>query len=304
MIPKQNENQTEIFSVLGLLKQGKFPICLVSSKSSQKIYALKLFPYQNEEPNQYYLNEKKFTFLKHESIIAFLNSQDHQLLVHEGFIIKVSYILMELAPYGDFYDFVVNRRMTDEILIRTYFHQLIEGLEYMHNNGVAHLDLKLQNMLIGENFHLKIADFDLAWSHDCNIPVTRQGTLHYRAPEVVYDSVKDPMAADIYSAGIILFVLKTNGTMPFTEEGDTEDKQLFALFLLKDPAFWEQHAQIQNQSANFFDKDFRELFYMMTNLEPSKRAKIKEIKNSAWYKGPIYNQKELKYIMEAKLKIN
>mmetsp|Transcript_117071 Transcript_117071/g.164592 ORF Transcript_117071/g.164592 Transcript_117071/m.164592 type:complete len:129 (+) Transcript_117071:377-763(+) len=94
-------------------------------------------------------------------------------------------VVMEFAPYGDFVEAVESFNFAeDEKLCRTYFHQLIAGLEHLHKNGVAHTDLKLENLLIGDEFKLKIADFDLCFKHgDKNI--RSRGTKYYRAPEMI-----------------------------------------------------------------------------------------------------------------------
>ena len=68
-------------------------------------------------------------------------------------------------------------------LARTYFRQLIDGLEYLHSQGVRHLDLKLENLLIGDDYQLKIIDFDLSYMSGDTQILTR-GSKFYRAPEL------------------------------------------------------------------------------------------------------------------------
>ena len=69
---------------------------------------------------------------------------------------------MEYAPYGDLYNLLASADLSDEHLIHTYFSQLITGLEYLHSHHIAHLDIKPENLLIGHDYRLKIADFDQA----------------------------------------------------------------------------------------------------------------------------------------------
>ncbi|RZJ37213.1 MAG: hypothetical protein EOO18_06165 [Chryseobacterium sp.] len=61
--------------------------------------------------------------------------------------------------------------LSHEMIIRTYFHQLIEGIEYIHSQGVAHLDLKLENIMLGDSFELKIIDLQFVakccWRISC-----------------------------------------------------------------------------------------------------------------------------------------
>ena len=126
--------------------------------------------------------------------------------------------MMEFAPYGDFFKFVRAFRdsLTDK-LIRTYFRSLIDGLEYLHKQGVCHLDLKLENLLIGKDYQLKIADFDMSYMVGDDKVITK-GTKYYRAPELRSGKCRNGVAADVYSAGIILFALKTGGVIPYFED--------------------------------------------------------------------------------------
>ena len=68
-------------------------------------------------------------------------------------------IVIELAKNGELFEYVSQGGMFKEEVARKYFHQLIEGLEYLHGQGIAHRDLKPENLLFDENFSLKIADF-------------------------------------------------------------------------------------------------------------------------------------------------
>jgi len=59
----------------------------------------------------------------------------------------------------------------------------MSGLDYIHSKGIAHLDLKLDNLLIGSNYQLKIADFDLSYKVG-DKRIVSDGSKHYRAPEI------------------------------------------------------------------------------------------------------------------------
>jgi len=93
-------------------------------------------------------------------------------------------------------------------VIRTYFHQLIEGLEYIHSKGFAHFDLKLENLVLSRDSLLKIIDFGQAQKTATDEEITSGGTVGYLASEVQNRTCKDSKAVDIYSAGIVLFTLK------------------------------------------------------------------------------------------------
>jgi len=207
---------------------------------------------------------------------------------------------MEYAPYGDFFDLIMSRELTDDVLIRTYFHQLVEGLEYLHSMGIAHLDLKLDNLLLGKNYLLKITDFDLAHSRrERNKPVSR-GTTGYRAPEVWNEYFEDIFAADVYSIGIILFICIT-GEFPFVERETDRGKELrdYDLFTTDNEAFWKKKSAYYEVC---FSDSLKEVFNGIFAQDPSRRYTIKEIKSSRWYQGQIVDnlklEKEMKVVYD------
>jgi len=74
---------------------------------------------------------------------------------------KVNYIIFEIAPGGELFDFVALSAF-DLATTRCYFRQLVTGLYFCQQKDVCHRDLKLENILVGEGFKLKIADFGMA----------------------------------------------------------------------------------------------------------------------------------------------
>ena len=65
----------------------------------------------------------------------------------DGTKVPVIYIVLELATGGELFDYVATTGRFSEPMARFYFHQLINGLEYVHNKGVTHRDLKPENLL-------------------------------------------------------------------------------------------------------------------------------------------------------------
>jgi serine/threonine protein kinase len=74
----------------------------------------------------------------------------------------VAYLVYEKAEGGELMDYLLITGAFSEPLARHYFKQLMQGLDYCHMNGVAHRDLKPDNLLLDGNFNLKIADFGFA----------------------------------------------------------------------------------------------------------------------------------------------
>jgi len=297
---KVNDSSLNNIKVLNKIDAGKFMIFLAKSQTSEKKFALKAYPYQKDGVCSLYENEKKFMSYKHPNVIDIMEAHDDCYLPINGMRQRSSYILMEFAPYKDFHDFIMDKGITlDDKLARTYFHQLIEGLEYLHSRGVYHLDIKLENLLVGDDFQLKIADFDISHIKGQG-SISSRGTKCYRAPELARGACSNPASADIYSAAIILFIFKSNGYIPYTEEKHPSGIDLYPLMKHEDPKFWEHHSRFQKKTPDFFEEDFKELFTSMVKTEASKRCTIESIKKSNWYNGPVYSSEELTGIMASK----
>jgi serine/threonine protein kinase len=282
------------------IKKGRYSIYLISS-AGEKPQILKAFPYTDNQPTTNFLNESRFSFLKHKHIISTISCISDLDLPCDNFSQKTSGILMEYAPHGDFVDLMVTNRIGfSEKLTRTYFHQLINALEFLHSQDVAHLDLKPHNMLLGGQYQLKLADFDLSYKKEDEVIVSR-GSKFYRAPELIVGCCQDPESADIFAAGIILFFLKCRGMLPHYESEPFRGMDLYGIMRNDDQKFWETHCKIQKKTPEFFSQEFKELFKSMTATKPNERASIEQIKKSAWFQGPIYSSEELEQIMHKKI---
>lgn len=276
------------------LNQGKFPIFLVFLPGTKKYLALKAFDFQKNKPHTFFKNEIRFAGLNHTNIINILYADEQTRFLPLNNNQTVSCILMEHAPYGNLSQFMqkLEHNFTDK-LARTYFRQLIQALDYLHDNGVCHFDIKPENLLIGDDYQLKIADFDLSYvKGDPNI--LTKGSKYYRAPELINDRGHVDKSADVYSAGIILFVMKCRGLVPHTEDKCYRGINFLELLNTDPEEFFDSHQVLQGRESSFFDGDFRELFISMTRPEAVRRATIEDIKKSKWYNGPVYTAKELR----------
>ena len=284
-----NDLDLDGLTLLEEIGSSKATVFLAHLPSLNQYIAVKAFPYEQRRANRHFLNEVKFMHLEHPNIISYLHRSLRQRInVSKGLSISASLILMELAPHGDFLNALITQKVFfDTTLARTYFHQLISAVEHMHSNGVAHQDLKLDNLLLSNNFQLKVSDFDVAWSEDEAVN-QNTGTLFYRAPEVCNKTCEDPKKADIYAAGILLFLFRCGGVLPHLEDQLYNGTNLRDLLENRNDLFWEKHSEIQGRPSSFFDEDFKSLFNGMVCADPAKRYTIEQIKSSKWYKGEIH----------------
>ena len=298
-IPYDSHNSYDDLTTVKTLYDAKFAVYLTYSPSRKQYFALKVFPWENNEASAYFLREARFSKFQHPNIISIPYYSFEHEAYYDDTPTKVSYMLMDYAKYGDFFNALVKHKVVfNETIIRTYFHQLINALDFLHENGAAHLDVKLENLLIGEDFNLKLADFDLSYFFGDG-PIKTKGTKNFRPPELLAKTCKSPQAADVYSAGIILFLLKTKGNLPYLEDRPNKGLDMAELKDTNPTLFWEKHVQLLGKDEAFFSQEFKALFLAMTNFKPHKRPSIALIKASAWYNGPIYSKKETAQYMRA-----
>eukprot|EP00330_Aristerostoma_sp_ATCC50986_P004474 CAMPEP_0114587554 /NCGR_PEP_ID=MMETSP0125-20121206/10487_1 /TAXON_ID=485358 ORGANISM="Aristerostoma sp., Strain ATCC 50986" /NCGR_SAMPLE_ID=MMETSP0125 /ASSEMBLY_ACC=CAM_ASM_000245 /LENGTH=249 /DNA_ID=CAMNT_0001783527 /DNA_START=72 /DNA_END=821 /DNA_ORIENTATION=- len=211
-------HKTEI-KLIKKIGESRNPVYLAHSEIHNSNYALKTFPCNKKGlPCTSFVNQSRFTDLTHPNIISVIDSDPCLKVNEHGLQSQVSYVLMDYACNGTFSEAMdkIIRAGREEKLIRTYFHQLIEGLEYLHQNKIAHLDLKPANLMLDENYKLKITDFDASYKEG-DFMIISLGTKNFRAPEIKNKTIKKPYSADIYSAAIIAFI-GLIGNHPFLED--------------------------------------------------------------------------------------
>jgi len=285
------KNKFPNFDFVRKLNDSRFPVYQVFCHDTAQMYALKVFPLNGDLISSSFITESKLKRFSHPNIISHVHSQEKQIANMRGKESDISYILLEFASFGDFADILNTHHIyKDEILIRTFFHELLSGVEYLHTSKTAHMDLKLENLLLSDDLKLKIADFDLSYDHG-DLAFRSKGTVNYRAPEIKSISCKSPEKADIYSCAIILFTLMAGG-FPYVEDHPIDGHDLERLMNRECEEFWTLHTKYQ-QAHPIFDEDFKQLFLSMVCLNPEKRASIETIKKSKWFNGPVYTQSEL-----------
>lgn len=281
----------EVLSIGDKLGEGKFSVYTAYSPSHQTKYALKVFP-NSTSGVVHYSKEFVLSSLSHPNIIKCIPIKCHTDTFYG--------LLTEFADFGGVLDLVMKGVVTSEVLIRTYFHQLVQGIEYLHSQRLAHLDIKLENLVLGSDYKLKIIDFDQVQSIG-DKKMKYRGTPSYRPPEVLDQKCDNLGAVDIYSAGIVLFAMIAR-EFPFKELANENGFSLkcYSMFVKENKKFWEMKANRVQDKAVFND-DLTNLLNGMLEYNVDKRFKLQDIKNSKWYQGPVLSEKELMGQMKARL---
>jgi serine/threonine protein kinase len=281
-------DQEIIFSAC--LGSSKFQVFKAQAPNTDDQVAVKIFPPQKGNIHPSFIQESKFSRLQHDNVIRIIENNDHFTGKYQEFSIEGSAIIMELA-LCDMVEIIDNVNLVgNEKLVRTLFKNIVDGMAYIHSQGVCHLDLKPENLLLGSDFKLKIADFDFSFDKKDGKIVGR-GTENYRAPEIKDRTCKNPFASDIYSLGIVLFILRTK-IFPFLEGKMVRGYDLENLAHNDIEAFFDAHRSFGFQGE--FSQEFIDLFHGMVRKDPADRISIKEVKQSAWLQGPIYTPKEMR----------
>lgn len=139
--------------------------------------------------------------LDHKHLIKIYKAKNSAVYTEEdGTTSDVKYMALELARHGNLFDIIVDSGKFSDNLARYYFHQLVEAIEHMHSKGIAHRDLKLENILIDENFDLKLTDF--GFSDEEKVSDRTCGTNIYMAPEMHVQDEFETIPADIFTLGV------------------------------------------------------------------------------------------------------
>ncbi|XP_059147651.1 mitogen-activated protein kinase kinase kinase 2-like [Physella acuta] len=129
------------------------------------------------------------------------------------------YIFLEFLKNGTLAEFISKRGSLDEKLTRHFTTQILEGIEYLHENSILHRDIKGNNVLMEDDWNLKITDFGLSEFVDANGVSTEIGTVRYMAPEVIYTEgnvIRNYTSrADIWSVGCTAVEMVT-GKPPYS----------------------------------------------------------------------------------------
>ncbi|KAL3971063.1 spectrin beta [Sarotherodon galilaeus] len=205
----------EHFQVLGYIAKGSFgPILKVKDKVKQKTYAVKVIP-KAEILRLGVLEQSK------EEVVV--QRQVRHPFVHDlqdcWQTQRHVYIMCDYCSTGDLYTYWQMIGQFPEDTVRVFAAELGCALGFLHDFGVIHRDVKMENILLTDNGHIRLADFGLSRRLERGgRAFTICGTIQYMAPEVLSGGPYNH-AADWWSLGILLFSLAT-GKFPVAPEPD------------------------------------------------------------------------------------
>uniref|UniRef100_A0A182MCU2 Protein kinase domain-containing protein n=1 Tax=Anopheles culicifacies TaxID=139723 RepID=A0A182MCU2_9DIPT len=128
-------------------------------------------------------------------------------------------IFMRYAEMGDMLSFVIEHGPLGEPQTRIWCRQLALAVQYLHESGIAHRDLKCENILLSANLNVKLSDFGFARyvaekNRQPQLSTTFCGSFDYSAPELLKGKPYNPKASDLWALGVVLYML-LNKSIPF-----------------------------------------------------------------------------------------
>jgi serine/threonine protein kinase len=213
------------------------------------------------------------------------------------------YFILEYAENRDLEHYIYhNKGGFGEDFGKIIFYKIVETIEAIHNLGICHRDIKLENILFADEFILKVCDFGFSIKNKSDLK-EYIGTENYAAPEIFYHIPYNGFKNDIFCLGATLFFLVTG------KKGFHETDEYFELYEL-----YIQNKNIDEEFNKCFDDfwttevdpdsqlsvEFKKLYKKMISFNPKDRPDFKTIKSNSWFND--MNNKNLNDKLETELK--
>ncbi|XP_057434875.1 CBL-interacting serine/threonine-protein kinase 8-like [Lotus japonicus] len=219
------------------------------------------------------------TIIKHNMVDQIKREISIMKLVRHPYVVRLYevlasrtkiYIILEFITGGELFDKIIRHGRLSEAESRRYFQQLIDGVDYCHSKGVYHRDLKPENLLLDSLGNIKISDFGLSALPEQGVSILRTtcGTPNYVAPEVLSHKGYNGAVADVWSCGVILYVLLV-GYLPFDELDLT--------------SLYSKIEKAEYSCPPGFPVGAKTLIHKILDPNPETRITIEQIRNDEWF---------------------
>ncbi|RQM21799.1 hypothetical protein B5M09_009398 [Aphanomyces astaci] len=220
-------------------------------------------------------------FEKHvNQVLSSEGGHQHILRMRTDFVQNgFEHFVFDFCRGGELFDVVnASEKLSNDASLR-YFRQILSGVRYMHAQGLAHRDLSLENVLLDEHNNAKVCDFGLAAS----VPSLRHegvGKAFYMAPEVVSRLSYDPIKADVWSLGIMLFIMLAG--IPLVEMASDADSR-FRILKVKG---LKKLVHMWNMTS-VFEPEALDLLELMLHPNPEFRLTMDQVMNHEYVRNPV-----------------
>ncbi|KFD50714.1 hypothetical protein M513_08370, partial [Trichuris suis] len=178
------------------------------------------------------------------------------------------YLVMEYASGGEVFDYLVAHGRMKEKEARAKFRQIVSAVQYLHQKNIIHRDLKAENLLLGNDMNIKIADFGFSNEFSIGNKLdTFCGSPPYAAPELFQGKKYDGPEVDVWSLGVILYTL-VSGSLPFDGQNLKELR--------------ERVLRGKYRIPFYMSTDCENLLKKFLVLTPPRRATLEAIMKDRW----------------------
>uniref|UniRef100_A0AAR2M461 non-specific serine/threonine protein kinase n=1 Tax=Pygocentrus nattereri TaxID=42514 RepID=A0AAR2M461_PYGNA len=255
--------QVGFYEILRTLGKGNFAVVkLARHKVTKTQVAIKII-------DKTRLNSSNLEKIYREVQIMKLLNHPHIIKLYQVMETKdMLYIVTEYAKNGEMFDYLTSNGRMSEAEARKKFWQILTAVDYCHRHHIVHRDLKTENLLLDANMNIKLADFGFGNFYKAGEPLsTWCGSPPYAAPEVFEGKEYEGPQLDIWSLGVVLYVLVC-GSLPF--DGDSL------------PALRQRVTEGRFRIPFFMSEDCENLIRKMLVVDPAKRITIAQIKQHRW----------------------
>ncbi|XP_066289008.1 uncharacterized protein [Branchiostoma lanceolatum] len=189
------------------------------------------------------------------------------------------YLVLELCEGGDLMEHICKKHRLEEPEVRRYLRQVVSAVQHLHDAGIIHRDLKVENLLLDENMNVKLIDFGLSnsfrspgggdGSPAAEFCVTQCGSPAYAAPELLGHKRYGPKV-DVWSIGVNMYAMLT-GNLPFTVD-PFNIKALHRKMLTGE----------MNPLPGGLSIGCRELLRLLLTADPDRRPSLKQVCRNRW----------------------
>jgi len=275
--PSYSTSDTNIkYRRIGKLGKSKHKVKLVVDQN-MNMHALKIFSSNLPEAKLNYFHEKQIyqNIGSNPHIMRCLDYLEYEVHInHKGSAYHYNALVLEYCSRYQLFDYVCKTGPFNEPMCRAIFKQIATGLQHLHKNGIAHLDMKLENLFVDDQYCVKIGDFDL--SSAIKLQRNCVGTPNYLAPEIWENNMYMGDEVDIFALGVVLFSLKS-GVSPFRLARSNDE--LFKWIAKNRPEkFWNAF----EKKGVEFSAELKQLLWRMFSCDVAARPSINEVLNCAW----------------------
>ena len=211
-----------------------------------------------------------------------LKKLKHRFIIQVSEILTISnriFIVLELAEGGDLIEVLQkNKGPIPEPKAQIYYKQISEALDYIHSNAISHRDIKAENVLFNKDLTVaKLTDFGFARTCFDNLTgrrlltTTQCGTLTYASPELLSGQPFDAMKSDVWSIGIVLYILVLN-KLPFTGSNTRKMRK-------------KQMNRVYDIVTEEISHDCKDLIYKLLEPNVKLRLNMKQVLNHKWLRS-------------------